>query len=258
MDLHLTLSLAAVARALAILARVTGVLVAAPIFSLNLMPRPTRAVLAIAITAALWTSGPASAATPPAELGSALVGELALGLAMGFTAEFLFAAVELAASVLSFGTGLSYVNAVDPSSPVRSTTLSSFQWLIAGALFLALDGHHLLLQALGQSLALVPAGSARASHLWLAMAPASATIFGFGLALAAPALLVLLLVDLALGLVGRVAPQAQVLMLGMGLKPVAGLSAMSIAYAALPGAFSGALARTVLDLGRIVQAAGAR
>jgi flagellar biosynthetic protein FliR len=150
---------------------------------------------------------------------------------------------------------MSYINAVDPASPVKSTTFANLQWYLAMSLFLAVDGHLLLLQALGASFAVVPAGAASPDALWRAIAPASVQVFALGMTLAAPAIVVLLLTDLMIGLVGRIMPQAPVLMVGMALKPLAGLVALSLAYAALPRALRAGLDRTLLDLGRLAQAA---
>lgn len=53
-------------------------------------------------------------------------------------------------------------------------------------------------------------------------------MFGLGLALAAPVVMCLLLVDLALGVVSRNLPQMNMLVLGVPLKVVVALAALSL------------------------------
>ena len=255
MHLEVIVTTDAIAVAAAVLARVTGVVLLAPVLATRSAPRPVRVAMVLALSAAmLATVDTPTAATWRHGVVLALVAELVLGVALGFAAELLLSAVELAASALSFAAGMSYVNVVDPTSPVQGTALMSVQRLLGAALFLAADGHHLVLRALAHSFAVVPPGAATFGKLGGAVVAAASTLFSFGMALAAPALLVLLLVDLALGLVGRVAPHAHALIIGMGLKPTAAFVALALVYHALPGAFADALERTAVDLGQIMLA----
>jgi flagellar biosynthetic protein FliR len=71
----------------------------------------------------------------------------------------------------------------------------------------------------------------RSVHLAAAAAPIAkeaAALFALGFALAAPIVLALLLVDFALGVISRNLPQMNMLVVGVPVKIIAGLLALSV------------------------------
>ena len=75
--------------------------------------------------------------------------------------------------------------------------------------FLVVDGHHALLRALAASYAALPIGAggwAATGELAPLVARMLGMVFVLGVRIAAPVVVVLLVVELALGLLSRVAP----------------------------------------------------
>ena len=125
-------------------------------------------------------------------------------------------------------------------------------WGTAAALiFLALDGHHLLLRALVSSyeLAVVPA-----SGLAEAMLALSARIFPLALTIAAPLLLTLWLTDLALGVAGRSVRELDVLFVSYPLKTALTLLGLGVTARIALGAFARLLDGLEGDLGLLLGA----
>ena len=96
------------------------------------------------------------------------------------------------------------------------------------ALFLSINGHHLLLQALTQTFKLVPLGTFALTEATIGqLVHLTGTIFVNAIRIALPVIGTLLLTDFSLGLIARAVPQVQVFFLGLPLK--LGLSLMTLA-----------------------------
>jgi flagellar biosynthetic protein FliR len=100
--------------------------------------------------------------------------------------------------------------------------------MAAVAVFLAMDGHHVLLRALALSVETYPPGQFAATldlgeHLRF-----SSVMFTFGLALAAPVMFSLLLADIALAVMARSMPQLNVFVLSFSVKIVLGLIGLAL------------------------------
>ncbi len=120
------------------------------------------------------------------DLAVAAIGEVTLGLGMGFVVRFTFGAVEFAGRAISSEIGLSGAPGTDaplPASEPLATLLVTF----AGVIFFVVGGHLGVLGAFARSFDFAPAGhpvwSARSA---LVMITNSARLIELGLRIAAP------------------------------------------------------------------------
>ena len=102
--------------------------------------------------------------------------------------------------------------------------IGTFLVVLASLLYFAVDGHHLILMALGSSFVLIPPFS---GHLHPSLLTDGTQLmqntFLLGLKLATPLMVSTVLVYLVLGILGRVMPQMNVLFLGFPLTISIGL-----------------------------------
>jgi flagellar biosynthetic protein FliR len=169
-----------------------------------------------------------------------LAGELAVGMVIGFAAHCVFAGLQYAGQLLGFQVGLSFVNTVDPQTSNRSTTLSIYMNFLGMMLFLGFNGHHWFIEAIGKSLTILPPYSIRFTGSFIAhMTVSVGKIFVIGFQIAAPLLAVLLLTDVVLGIIGRSAPQVHIMIIGLPLKVLVGMTAMGLMLYFLPTAMRG-------------------
>jgi flagellar biosynthetic protein FliR len=96
---------------------------------------------------------------------------------------------------------------------------------LAVVLFLTLNGHHVVIESLGDSLVAIPLDrfpqfSGGVWPFFDLMIRVFADLLAISLALAAPLMLATFLTDLALGAINRVAPQIQVFFISMAIKPL--------------------------------------
>jgi flagellar biosynthesis protein FliR len=220
-----------------VLARVAGLLIAAPVLGHLLVPVRVRAGIAVVLAGALAAALPPLAAPPVTAwaVAGALVAESALGALLGLVAQFVFAGVQLGGQFVGIQMGFGMEGLIDPGSQASVTVVAQWHHLLALLVFLALDMHHLLVRALVESFHVAPPGGLAIAALGLRGAVALAgELFAIGVRVAAPVLVALLLTNGALGVLARTIPQLNVFVVGFPLNVGVGLVVMG---AALPFTF---------------------
>lgn len=209
--------------------RIGGVLLVAPVFSARNVPPMLRAALLVLLTLLLAPVAAADAGVPEITV-EALFAETLAGFAIGFGAAVVIGAMELAADVLSIQTGLSAASAMDPVSGSGSTALGQLMNLFGITLFLAVGGHLLMLEALSASVHALPVGSAMTLETGLrGMVSLGAELFALGVRFAAPVLAAIMIANLAMGILGKAAPQFNVLIVAFPVQTGLGLLTLGLA-----------------------------
>ncbi len=221
--------------------RVGGLLLVAPAWSAKSVPMRLRTAMLVVfavllLPAALESADRAHLAITPASF----LGETAVGFALGFAAALVIAGAEFAGELATNTIGLSGAAIFDPINNTQNAMLASFMQLLATTLLLIAGGHLLMLEALAKSFAVMPLGAPIAiDQGFLPLAKAGGQIFASGLQFAAPVIAAVLLTNIALAVLGRAAPQLQVmslafpLQIGIGLITFAG--SLSLVVQALGG-----------------------
>ncbi len=208
-------------------ARVSGLVLIAPLFSARPVPMMVRTALVVVLTVlmvpVLQRRGSLLAeATVPAVISEALV-----GFTIGIGAAFLVGAAETAGELLSIQIGLQGSAIVDPMSQQQTTALGQFLQLMALTLLLTMNAHVVMLDALRSSVDLIPVG--QVGHLREGLSRLAAlggTMFTLGLRFAAPVIAVILLLNVALAVLSRAAPQLNILSLAFPIQILGGLAAL--------------------------------
>ncbi len=138
--------------------RLSAMLMVAPVFGAGTVSVRIRVVLAALLSALM---APMLPINPDIAFFSApgilmALREISIGLAMGFVMQMIFGAVVLAGQSIATGMGLGFAMSVDPQNGVQVPIVSHVKVVIATLLFLAIDGHLMLISAVFQSFALVP------------------------------------------------------------------------------------------------------
>lgn len=221
------------------LARILGLVATAPLWSTAGIPRQTRLVLGLAIAIAIAPALPPMPSVQPASLaGLWILGQqMLIGIAMGFAARVVFAAVDMAGTYIGFQMGLGFATFYDPLEGAQTPVLAEFIGLLALLLFMALDGHLLYISTLAQSFHAIPVGpEALSPNSWRNIAELGSKIFSAGLLLALPVLVALMITNIALGVLTKAAPQLNLFALGFPLTLIGGFVAigLSLNYLAVP------------------------
>jgi flagellar biosynthetic protein FliR len=149
-------------------------------------------------------------------------------------ASLVLTGFQMAGSIAGHHMGFGFLSLFDPSQRNQSAVIDEFYSIIGMLIFLAINGHHLLLQALDRTFRAVPLGGAiHPETVSMPMGQLISEIFAAAFQLALPIMAALLLADVALGLISKAVPQINVLFLGLPLKVLLGLLALSLALPAL-------------------------
>ncbi|MHB1359033.1 MAG: flagellar biosynthetic protein FliR [Rhodocyclaceae bacterium] len=207
------------------LARILGLLAAAPLFNSVAMPKRIRLAFGIAITLALLPVLPPMPTVPAGSwIGLAILAQqMFIGVLLGLTLRIAFAAIDLAGELIGLQMGLSFAVFYDPQNAGQTPVLAEFLGLIVTLVFLAMNGHLLTLAVLAESFKLLPVsatslgiGNIGSFLAW------SSVLFSAGLLLALPLITALLITNLAMGVLARVAPQLNIFAVGFPVTLVAG------------------------------------
>ncbi len=213
------------------LARILALLVAAPPFNNPALPVRVRLLLGLAIALAITPVLPAIPAMDPASGAGLLIlaQQMIIGFAMGFSMRLIFTAIDMAGTMISNQMGLGFATAYDPQSASQTGVISEFLGMLSLLVFMAINGHLVVIATLIQSFTLLPISSGSpANGTWLNIANAGGVIFSSGVLLALPVVVALLITNIALGILGRVAPQLNLMAIGFPITIVLGFAALFV------------------------------
>ncbi|KTD12158.1 flagellar biosynthetic protein FliR [Legionella jamestowniensis] len=162
--------------------------------------------------------------------------EILIGILMGFILQLVFQVFILGGQIIAMQAGLGFAVMVDPASKASVPLVSQFYLMMISLLFLSLNGHLAVLNALLSSFREMPIGQVDISLSVLgSILTFSGWMFKEAVLVALPAILALLIVNLAFGVMTRIAPQLNIFSMGF---PLTLLMGMVIIHISLPGVSS--------------------
>ena len=219
------------------LMRISLVVFLLPVFGAQSLPVAGKAALCIVFTLAVFPGLSFDGALFPTHtfgLVAMLFSEALLGLILGMCIQFLFAGMQTGGQLLAYQMGFTMMNIADPLTGQQEPVTSHLLYTVALLTFLTLNGHLFMLRALSESFSLIPPGGlAVNSVLARQVFSLSADMFLIAVKIAAPVMAALFLAELALALMGRAAPQMNIMMLGFPLKIGIGMFFLGLLFMAM-------------------------
>ena len=238
------------------MARIAAMVALAPGFSFQQVPARFRAMFALALAALVAPlSGkpiaPRLLESPEAFMGT-IVAEVVLGAIIGLVAALMVELARYAASFVELQAGLRAGEVFDPAQATPSSLLGRFYYLTAVVVFFSLNGHHILLALVCQSLQVLPPGAVEfAPTIGLLATGLLASSFWLALAVALPTIAALLLTDLAFGLIARLVSNFNVFFVGLPAKLAITLVGLALSAPLLAVAMAQAVATVVRSLAKL-------
>jgi flagellar biosynthesis protein FliR len=159
-----------------------------------------------------------------------LAQQILIGAAIGFSMRLVFTALELAGDLIGLQMGLSFAGFISPGTGDQTPLVGSFLGVVAALIFLAVNGHLMLIAGVVDSFNTLPIDPALGSSPdFKALAHAGADVFRLGLHIALPVLATMLILNLALGVLARVAPQLNIFAIGFPVTLLIGMIALAMA-----------------------------
>jgi flagellar biosynthetic protein FliR len=222
-----------------ILTRVSVILFLFPFFSSRVIPVLTKAGLALIITVILYpVIHTLPGAFPASAWGMArmVLSELIVGMILGLLSQMFFEGVRIMGQLVGFQTGFAITNILDPQSGMQVSILSNMAYLVAMVLFLLLNGHHILLGAMRESFQIIEVGSLNLNRqIFQRVMASSADMFVIAIKIGAPAIAALLFTKVAFGLITKLIPQMNIMIVAFPVQIVVGLLFFGVSLSVLLG-----------------------
>jgi flagellar biosynthesis protein FliR len=206
--------------------RVLALVSTAPILGEAAVPRRAKLLLAMLVAFVISPSLPPLPTVPLVSGASLwiLAQQILIGVTLGFAMRLVFAVVQAAGEYLGLAMGLSFASFFDPTAGGNTVVLGRILHVLLALVFLAVDGHLLMLQVIAQSFQTLPISDAPlAANGFKHLALAGAQLFASGLMLALPLVTALLAINMCMGILNRASPQISIFSIGFPLTLLAGL-----------------------------------
>lgn len=222
------------------LARLLPIMALAPFLGAKNIPMVIRMMFAIALVAIFLPQNLLVAhGDLPFSLSfiGLLAKELLIGTMLGFLSSIPFLIAQMAGSLIDHQRGSSALQVTDPTTQTQTGSIGLLYNYVLIALFFSLNGPFIFLEGVADSYQLIPADGLInptffSLHLpfWKQMIGLLQTMMNLCIQLSAPALIGILLTDMFLGIANRLAPQVQIVFLGISLKSWVGIALMTAAW----------------------------
>ncbi|MBW1674094.1 MAG: flagellar biosynthetic protein FliR, partial [Deltaproteobacteria bacterium] len=198
-----------------------------PIFSSRLIPVLAKAGLAFIITIILFpVINNKMVGFPDTLWGMVqlMITEFIIGMILGLLVQLFFEGIRMMGQLVGFQTGFAITNILDPQSGMQVSILSNMAYLVAMALFLILNGHHILLSVMRESFEIINVGSLSLNgQIFQKIIDTSADMFVIAIKIGAPAIAVLLFTKVVFGLITKLIPQMNIMIVAFPVQIVIGL-----------------------------------
>jgi flagellar biosynthesis protein FliR len=243
-----------------VLLRFSVLMAVLPFVGDRFVPVPVKILLPVAISFCVFPALLANGVIHPGEAqfwsatASGIMGTAALevlfGLLLGYTARICFDAINFGGNLVSHFMGFAAANTYNPMHESETPVVSEMQMAFAMLIFLAVDGHHLMLRASLDSYRLVGIGGmtsitnpAVAGAIGQKLIQFTGQAITFGLLLAAPVAVSIFAVNVALGVISKAMPQLNILVLSFAVTAIVGLVVMLLTASEFQGATENILSR---------------
>lgn len=204
-------------------------IVSAPLFSTYPIPQQVKIWLCALVAFIMFPIISATSSfTVPSDFPGLLIyllREFGVGFIIGFCANFIFAAVQMAGEFISIQIGISMSQILDPTTGNSSPVLAQMFVILASFVFLALNAHQWLFAAVYKSYSAFPPGMEflftggiveHILHL-------SGQMFFIAISMILPIFCVMLVSEVLMGFMSKMMPQMNIFMVAIPLKIYIGM-----------------------------------
>jgi flagellar biosynthetic protein FliR len=230
----------------AVLIRFSVLISILPLFGDRFVPGPAKILLSLAVTFTVFPALLASGMIHPREAeiwgatAGGLVGTLAIevltGLTLGFVSKLVFESISFGANMTGNFMGFAAASIFDPHQESQTQVVGEIQMAIAMLLFLALDGHHLMLRATLESYRWVGLGQAVFSQAFASrLIELTSYVLKFAIQFSAPVGLAIFSVNIAFAVLAKTLPQMNLLVMSFAASAMVGLLVLAGSLAEFSG-----------------------
>lgn len=239
--------------------RISSFLMAMPILGTQLVSVRIRLGLAILMTAILVPVLP----TPPVMDGLSfstyllIIEQVLIGSSLGFLLHVMFQVFAVGGQLIANQMGLGFASMTDPANGVSVVVLGQFYLMLTTLLFLAVDGHLVMLNVLAHSFTVLPVDQVDLKAIKLIdIALAGTWMFSGAVIMCLPAVTSLLIINLAFGIMVKAAPQLNIFAIGFPFTMLMGLLITWLSLSGFLGQFDLISAHALQQIEQLLQVGG--
>ncbi len=217
---------------LLIMVRLNAMIIIAPFFSSGIIPFRIKALLSFLVTLVIFPAVASKGYDITGNMGIyylMIIQEAGIGIYLGFLVSIIFSAFQLAGQFFAVQIGFGMSEVLDPLAQVSIPLVGQLKNLIGLLVFLTINGHHFLLEAIYRSYELAPVLSvqkAASGKLFQYLMHSFSGMFMIALKIALPVVGVIFLISVSMGVLAKAAPQMNIMMLGFPFKIIVAFGIM--------------------------------
>ncbi len=223
---------------LLVLVRVSAIIMVAPFLNQTTIPRRTKFFLSFFLSLIVMNLVDYTAVSYNGMLGYSIliVKEGITGILIGLGSSLCLYILSFSGHMVDMEIGFAMAMEMDPTTNIQTTITSTFFMAIFMLMFLALDMHYFVIDALFDSYQLIPIGGAKISpSLYQIFVKFITDYFIIGFRIILPIFSCILILNVVLGILAKVAPQMNMFVIGMQAKVFAGLFLLFVLMSLFPG-----------------------
>jgi len=208
--------------------RLSPLTLVAPVVFFSRIPSLVRVIFTFIFAALIVTGLDTNTllAMPQGILVNVLLCEFFLGLVLALSFHAANAALNMASQLIDIQIGISAGASFDPINFQTNSPIGILMTLIAVSVFFSTDLHYQFLYGFGEIFRVLPPGVE--FSLGVSFFSSIGKLFALGLILVSPVIIVMWLVDVALALISRSLPQAQIYFVALPLKLIIGFLVLGL------------------------------
>jgi flagellar biosynthetic protein FliR len=214
--------------------RISALLLAAPVFSLQAVTVRIRVLLALALSVMIYPMFDWPVIDPLSAPGLLeILNQLVIGVFMGLMLQIVTAAVVVSGQAVSNAMGLSMASLIDPNLG-NVPVIAQFLLILSTLIFVSLGGHTMLLALVIESFASLPVGRSLIDQIAYGQLVSWSSMMFLGAVLTAlPVMVTLLFISVGLGVVTRAAPSLNIFSVGLPATIVAGFFVLIVSLGSI-------------------------
>ncbi len=220
-----------------VLVRATAFVILCPPFNSPAIPTRIKAGFAVALSFVLAQRvGAEVASLSMSAYVGALASQLVAGLALAAFVFVIFQTLQTAGEMIDLQVGFSLGGILDPLSGNTSTPIGRLHQLLGIAILFAINGHVLVVRAFLESVQAAPLGHVDTTALASGLVKYVGLLMIAAIEISLPIIAALFCTEVALGLLGKAAPQLNIMVIGFGLKTMIAFTLLGATLVMLPEA----------------------
>jgi len=224
--------------------RIAAIVATAPVLGARYIPPRIKMFIVLALTLIIAPNVPSVPVVDPISLPALAIiaQQLVIGAATGLLMAMVFSSFAIGGEIIATKMGLGFASIVDPQMGVQTPVISQFYVVLLSLVFVSLNGHLVIIRELADSFTTMPISAEGVDRdtFWHLVSWAD-HMFKGAVLMALPAITTLLIVNVALGIIMRAAPQFNILSVGFPVTLMIGFVVMLVTLPVIVPQFAQAL-----------------